>query len=158
MTFVILQKVLGYSGNSVWKAGSLCSCCCCLVTKSCPTLLQPLGLQPATLLCPWDFPGKNAGLGCHFLLQGIFLTQGWNPHLLLGRWILYHGATWADVTAETRRHAARGADGDIWLVSRLNSGPRTGLKPLWILRESGYPYACFLFLSLLLSLSLLSSS
>ena len=31
---------------------------------------------------PWDFPGKSTGVGCHFLLQGIFLTQGLNPHLL----------------------------------------------------------------------------
>ena len=38
-------------------------------------------------LCPWDFPGKNIGGGCHFLLQGIFPTQGWNPRLLcLLRW------------------------------------------------------------------------
>ena len=34
------------------------------------------------LLCPWDFPGKNNGVGCHFLLQGIFPTQGLNPSLL----------------------------------------------------------------------------
>ena len=34
------------------------------------------------LLCLWDSPGKNTGVGCHFLLQGIFLTQGSNPHLL----------------------------------------------------------------------------
>ena len=34
------------------------------------------------LLCPWDFPGKNTGVGYHFLLQGIFLTQGLNQHLL----------------------------------------------------------------------------
>ena len=32
--------------------------------------------------CPWDFPGKNIGEGCHFLLQGIFPTQGLNPCLL----------------------------------------------------------------------------
>ena len=37
--------------------------------------LQPHGLWPARLLCPWDSPGKNTGVGCHFLLQGIFLTQ-----------------------------------------------------------------------------------
>ena len=43
--------------------------------------LQSSGLQPARLLCPWDFPGKNSGVGCHLLLQGIFLTQGLNPHL-----------------------------------------------------------------------------
>ena len=34
------------------------------------------------LLCPGDFPGKNTGVGCHFLLQGIFPTQGWNSCLL----------------------------------------------------------------------------
>ena len=38
--------------------------------------LQPHGLQPTRPLCPWDFPGKNTGVGCHFLLRGIFLTQG----------------------------------------------------------------------------------
>ena len=34
--------------------------------------LQPYELQPARLLCPWDSPGKNTGVGCHALLQGIF--------------------------------------------------------------------------------------
>ena len=40
--------------------------------------LQPHGLQPARLLCPWDFPGKKIGVRRHFLLRGIFLTQGFN--------------------------------------------------------------------------------
>ena len=44
--------------------------------------LQPHGLQPTRLLCPWDFPGKNTGVGFCALLQGLFLTQGLNPHLL----------------------------------------------------------------------------
>ena len=44
--------------------------------------LQPHGLKPARLHCPWNFPGKNTGMGCHFLLQGIFLTQRSNPCLL----------------------------------------------------------------------------
>ena len=51
--------------------------------------LQPHGLQPARLLSPWDFLGKNTGVDCHFLLQGIFLTQGSNPGLLHCRQILY---------------------------------------------------------------------
>ena len=38
--------------------------------------------QSTRLLCLWDSPGKNTGVGCYFLLQGIFPTQGWNPHLL----------------------------------------------------------------------------
>ena len=50
-----------------------------LVTKSCPTLLCPYGWQPTGLLCPWNFPGKYTGVGGHFLLQGIFLTQGITP-------------------------------------------------------------------------------
>ena len=57
------------------------------------SLRLPHGLEPATLLCPRDFPGKNTGVGCRFPLQRIFLTQGMNLYLLLGRWILYHWAT-----------------------------------------------------------------
>ena len=49
------------------------------VAKLCLTLLRPHGLQPTMLLCPWDFPGKNTGVGCHSLLQGIFPTQGSKP-------------------------------------------------------------------------------
>ena len=35
-----------------------------------------------SVLCPWNSPSKNTEVGCHFILQGIFLTQGWNPCLL----------------------------------------------------------------------------
>ena len=45
--------------------------------------LWPCGLQPSRLLCPWDSLGKNTGVGCHSLLQGIIPTQGSNldlPH------------------------------------------------------------------------------
>ena len=58
-------------------------CCYCSVAKSCPTLLWCHGLYPARLLCPWDFPGKNTRVGCHFFFQGIFQTQGSNLRLLL---------------------------------------------------------------------------
>ena len=44
--------------------------------------VQHYGLLPSRLLCPWDSPGRNTGVGCHFLLQGIFPTQGLNRHLL----------------------------------------------------------------------------
>ena len=49
---------------------------------SCVWLAGLHGLQPTRLHCPWNFPGKNTGMGCHFLLQIIFLTQGSNPCLL----------------------------------------------------------------------------
>ena len=46
--------------------------------------------SPPRLLSPWDFPGKNTGVGCHFLLQEIFPTQGSNPGLPHCRQTLYH--------------------------------------------------------------------
>ena len=52
--------------------------------------LQPYELWIASLLCPWDFVGENTGVGCHFLLQGIFPTQGLNSSLLRCRQVLYH--------------------------------------------------------------------
>ena len=51
---------------------------CSVVSNS---LQSHHGLYPTRLLCPWDFIGKNTGVGCHSVLQGIFLTQGSNMHL-----------------------------------------------------------------------------
>ena len=52
--------------------------------------LGPHGLQLVRLLCPWHSPGKNTGVGCHSLLQGIFPTQELNQRLLcLLHWIFY---------------------------------------------------------------------
>ena len=51
--------------------------------------LRPPGLQSSRLLHPWDSPGQNTGVGCHFLLQGIFSTQGSNPGLPHCRQTLY---------------------------------------------------------------------
>ena len=54
-----------------------------LITQSCLTLCGLHGLEPARLLCPWDSPGRNTGVGCHSLLQETFPTQGLNsghPH------------------------------------------------------------------------------
>ena len=55
----------------------------CSVSKSCPILLWPHRLKPARRLCPWNFPGKNTTVGCHFLLQGkVAITVGkCLPHL-----------------------------------------------------------------------------
>ena len=58
----------------------------CMRAQSCPTLCNPMDCstpgssvwQPTRVLCPWDSPGKNTGVGCQALLQGIFPTQGSN--------------------------------------------------------------------------------
>ena len=58
--------------------------CVVLVTQSCLALCN-------SMVCQWDSPGKNTGMGCHSLLQGIFPTQGSNSTgLLYCRRILYH--------------------------------------------------------------------
>ena len=61
---------------------SLSWCCCYVVARSFSNSFATLGLKPARLLCPWDFPGNSSGVGCHFLLKGIFPTWELNPCLL----------------------------------------------------------------------------
>ena len=56
-------------------------------SQLCLTLCDPMDTR---LLHPWDFLGKSTRVGCHFLLQGIFLTQGSNPGLPHCRQTLYH--------------------------------------------------------------------
>jgi len=65
---------------------------CVVAIKS----LSRVRLQPTRLLCPWDCPGKNTGVGCHFLLHGIFPTQDQtciSCGSCIGRWVVYHWAT-----------------------------------------------------------------
>ena len=70
----------------------MCVCVCVCVCVSCSVGSD--SVTPWTvvtrLLCPWNSPDKNTGLGCHFLLQGIFPTQGLNVGLPHGRQNLYH--------------------------------------------------------------------
>ena len=56
----------------LWTDNYVCVCVSHSVVSTC---LRPHGLEPTRLLYPWNSPGKNTGVGCHSLLQGIFLTQ-----------------------------------------------------------------------------------
>ena len=70
----------------------VCVCVCTCVCVTCSvvyTSLRPHGLKLTRLLCLWNSSGKNTGVGCHFLFQGIFLTQGSNLGLPHCRQILY---------------------------------------------------------------------
>ena len=58
-----------------YSANAYFSLICSVASHS----LWPPRLQPARFLCPWDSPGKNTGVGCHFLFQRIFPTEGSNP-------------------------------------------------------------------------------
>ena len=77
-----------YINNKGEQINVSCRMCVCMCMHACsvvPYSLQPYGLQPTRLLCPWNFPVKNTGVGSHSLLQGIFPTQGSNldlPHCM----------------------------------------------------------------------------
>ena len=98
---IYLDKKLSLAQNTLWRqplgpdANSLFLRCrqyskdVCISRSVVSNSLQPHELYSARLLCSWDSPGKNPGLGSHSLLQGIFLTQGLNPGLLHCRRILY---------------------------------------------------------------------
>ena len=62
----------------------------CLVAQLCLSLYDPTDCSLPGSSVYGDSPGKHIGMGCHFLLQGIFPSQGSNPGLLHWRWILYH--------------------------------------------------------------------
>ena len=56
--------------------------CMCSVAQSCPTLCDPIDYSPRGSAVHGIFQARRLELGCHFLFQGIFPTQGWNPRLL----------------------------------------------------------------------------
>ena len=71
----------------------MCGAVLCLITQSCPILWDPMDCSPPGSSVLGASPGKNTGVGCHALLQGIFPTEGSNLcllHLLHCRQILYH--------------------------------------------------------------------
>ena len=98
--------------------------------------LWPHGLGPARLLCPWNSPGKNTGVCCHALLQGIFPTQGSNLGLLLCRQILYrlsHQHSWRSPLTRPRASQFSSVQslshvwlfGTPWIVGWVTSGQKT---------------------------------
>ena len=92
--------VPGFIDSIISLRTTLCVCACvcvcvcvCMNSQSYPTVCDPM---ECILLGP-SVHGKNIGVGCHFLLQGIFPTQGSNSCLLVScidRWIIYHCTTW----------------------------------------------------------------
>ena len=80
---LVLHTLLSTSGSvpqeHPWDAG-VSNVCAWELSCFMSDPLRPYCLEPASL-CPRDSPGKNTGVGCHVLLQGIFLTYRLNPHL-----------------------------------------------------------------------------
>ena len=95
----------------------------CSVTQLCPTL-QPHGLQPTRLSCPWNFAGNNTGVGSHFLLQELVLTQGANRVscvFSIGIQILYHWAR--EETRKDKEAVNTVKPGILWKKGWGTTGP-----------------------------------
>ena len=78
----IISHLPVYKNKSLHTQICMCVCVCVCARVKCWVVsrsFQPSELKPTRLLCSWDFSGKNAGVGCHFLLQRIFPTQRSKP-------------------------------------------------------------------------------
>ena len=96
--YIQLTLTYLYKLQTIWIVAWMCVCvcafacvCACTPSFSLAQFFATPGAVACQVLCPWDSTGENTGVGCHFLLQGVFLTQGWsNSWLLHCRHILYH--------------------------------------------------------------------
>ena len=95
--FPFFSFFLFFEKRVIWGTQENVLSCCLLSCSVTSDSLKRPGLWTARLLCPWDSPGKNTRVGCYFLLQGIFPTQGLDSCLMspafAGRFITT-SATW----------------------------------------------------------------
>ena len=86
----------------------------------------------ASLPCPWDFPGKSTGVGCHSLLQRILPTQGSNPGLSHSGELLYHCATWEALCKGKHGQISSHAHQKKKKKTQVNKRKRTSLLVQWV--------------------------
>ena len=90
VTTISLIEVESKSVKNIYPSQQYAQMHACSVTQLCPTFCDPMDCRPPGSLYPWIFPVKNTEVGCHFLLQEIFLTQELNSCLFCQ--ILYNCA------------------------------------------------------------------
>ena len=102
--------------------------------QSCSTLCYPMDCSPPGSFVHGDSPGKNTGVGCHALLQGIFPTQGSNPGLPHCRWILYclrHQVSSISCSNKLANPGRGSWEPLIYIWSVRITGSNLGLKGVW---------------------------
>ena len=70
-TFFGIAFLWDWNENWPLPVAFYCCCCCCCISSVMSDSVRPHRQQPTRLPCPWDSPGKNTGVGCHFLLWNI---------------------------------------------------------------------------------------
>ena len=69
--WICIESIIDLKQHCVGSYYTVCCCCCCLGTSVVSDSVGPHRWQPTRLPRPWDSPGKNTGVGCHFLLQCV---------------------------------------------------------------------------------------
>ena len=105
----------------------------CSVAKLCMALCDPMDCSQPGSSVHGDPPGKNTGVGCLALLQGIFLTQGSNPGLPHCRWILYH---------LSHKNTGVGSLSLLWEDFPIQEMKQGLLHCRWILSQLSFPTLC----------------
>ena len=102
----------------------------CSVSQLCLTLSDTMDCSPPSSSCPWGFPGMNTGVGCRFILQGIFLTQASNPRLLC---LLYWPADSLPLSHLGSPNTSLGFPEKLstvcWLVDHYGNSPKLSFGP-----------------------------
>ena len=113
ISYYIYQSWCTPKTNTIYTS-IICQQKHCMLSHFSPVdSLWPYGLWPTRLLCPWNSPGKNAGVSCHTLLQGIFQTRtkpGLLHSLCLISFIFIHRHAWLVHPSQRRS----------WLADKLS--------------------------------------
>ena len=116
-----------------------------MCAQLCPAICDPMEYSQPGSSCLWNSPAKNTEVGCYSLLQGVFPTQGRNPHLLHlqdYRRVLYHWATWESLTFLRGQEILHGGGNTCrqtgrrrWSSSRWGQWTVAGKAEAWHVQE-----------------------
>ena len=129
LTNMYKNRVTGESNSDFFLPWSMSVVMRAKPLQSCLTL-QPNGLQPARLLCPWDSPGKNTGVGGHALLRGSYRPRDW-AHVSCVP-CMAGGFSTTSATWEARAFVLRGAEQPQPTVLKRLFPQETESLSLWV--------------------------